>query len=408
MSEPTKAADSAAPAPATANPDINNPLTSALEAVAANPSMASTGDDYIEDMSKRLAAVLDPSAAAQPEPKPADPAPDKKDVGVDEDGLPLADPDAKPGPDGKDTPQSSWAKLRAKQEAAEKKAGEDEAKVAELEAKLKTPVIDPELKKRAELADQYAKELSLVKVEATEQYRQEVTVPAEGIVNRLDTIAKSYNPGLAAENFIAAFNIADPKERREKINTLTEDFDTVDQARVRTLAEDWYGILSKRDAIKANSESALAEARQLEEQGRLALTAREREAYKNSVSKPVETLKAALPTLALGDDESVQKALDKATASITADGFELDKPDVRAFAATSAAILPDLVAGLRARDARIKELEDTVSAYTKQSPRAASGSPVTTLPSATEMPAGTSLLDGIDARFAEFMRSNTR
>lgn len=411
MSKPTTAADSAAPAPATSEPI--NPLANAFDSIVTPPS----GDSYLDDVAKRFADAMNPQPPATPAPadpvKPAAPTetPDISPVtpGVDDDGLPLADPDAKPGPDGKDTPQSSWAKLRAKADAAEKKAKEFEARVAEYEAKLKNPVIDPELKKKAELAEQYEQRLALVDVEATAPYVQQVKAPAEALITKLDTLAKSYDEKLSADNFIAAFNIADPKARREELKNLTEDMDVVDQARVRTMAEDWSALLEKRDAIKANAAQALAEAKQMEEQNRLAMTARERETYSTAVNRTVEKLKAALPQVTPGDDESVQKLLQEAAAGVTDQSFELDKPEVRAFAAISGAILPGLVTGIRARDARIKELEDTVAAYTKQAPRGSSGSPVPSNPGTYEpTPPGMTYGEAAGRRFEEMLQSMNR
>ena len=140
------------------------------------------------------------------------------------------------------------------------------------------------------------------------------------------------------------------------------------------------------------------------------MTAREREAYNTSVNKTVDKLLAALPQITPGDDESVQKILDNARNAVTASGFEFDKPDVKAYAATAGAILPDLVAGIRTRDARIKELEDTVSAYTKQAPRASGGTPASVSPSSSnnDYRPGVPLSEVVGDRYEEFMRNLNR
>jgi hypothetical protein len=342
-----------------------NPVIAAIETVAPANSETTSANGILAAMEafSNPAAPAAPEAPASETPPPAEPTPD-----TDPD---LSDLPPNSTPEAKET----WKTLKqtkkqlAEQLDAERKSLEAERKLrSELEERVKTtPAVDPDVEAKLKRVEELEKKIAMVDIEATEAYQQSVVVPAKAIETVVDQIVKSYDGDDAqVDAILHAFTETNLKARREKLSELTADMDPMDAAEIKGKALAFQELLAKRDQLKTDAVSALKEAKAQEERKREQMTAMERAAYRTSVSEAKTRLAAGLKDKF---GESIVTALETAAESISGDKFEFSDPNVKAFAALSAAVLPTIVSTFTKQQAEIAELKATLGAYEKAAPK---------------------------------------
>lgn len=346
----------------------NDPVATALEAVApATPETGST-NGILAAMEAFQATVSAPPPAAPDTPPPAEPVtPDPEPVKAETDPD-LADlpPDATTQ-EAKDT----WKTLKqTKKQLAEQLENERKLRL-EYEEKVKKasepPPPDPEVEARLARMAELERKIAMVDIEATEAYQTNVIAPAREIEKAVELIVKSYDgTDDQVTAILHAYAETNLKARREKLADLTADMDPVDAADIRTKANQFHELINKRDQLKADAVNALKEAKAQEERKRDQMTQMERAAYKASVAEAKARLTAALKDRF---GESIVTALDTAAESVSGDRFEFSDPNVKAFAALSAAALPTIVSAFNQLKAEKAELEATLAAYDKAAPK---------------------------------------
>lgn len=266
----------------------------------------------------------------------------------------------------RDTLKSEVATLKEKLEAAGKPNPEHELTKKELEA-LKTKF------------SEYEGEISVTRVEATADFKKNVTTPRKDIVTAIGEIAKGYD--VPPEGLLAAIQEPDRAKRAEKLEEAITDLKKVDQEEIVQMARDW-----------ARTEKLAAEYRtdaskKLEEIERQSKGETEREASENRASYQSAAMQAwnrrleSSATVKRVDGQDAWNAiLDAAGKKISEiDVNNLDLEDV-ADMASAREIVPHLEESVKFFQKENKRLADELkaekarnAAFIAQSPAAGGG-----------------------------------
>lgn len=333
----------------------------------------------------RLSEVLDAPAPspAEPTPTPAAPTPSAEETPspTAEDSMagfleqPTETPaaPAEPTPAADDTPPPGLTSKAAetwktiKKENRELKAKYDEALKNQLseEQKAKLSQYEEQTRQLQEKLSRYEKEMVGVKLEATEEYQNQVTRPLETVRSSVQDLADTYELDLEALN--AAIVEDDRKARVRKLAQLGETMLEPDRLKLYKLAEDFDAVVDTKVKLEENAEKTLQE-----------FEAQRAEASRKAAVQDIEQVQKATETLwplmvkkaPILKDEKVAAAVRAEAASID---FSSARPDIKAYVALAGATLPKLVTALQKSDARVAELTAQIKAMTGAAPT--SGAP---------------------------------
>mgnify|MGYP006266379879 CR=1 FL=1 len=254
------------------------------------------------------------------------------------------------------------------------------AKYAELEKVLEEagskPPEDYEALK-AKVAE-YEQELSVTRVEATEQYKQSVVVPLNTVLTSAYALADKY--GVEEATLQAALSEKDIDKQSEMLQDLASAFTERDRLGLYRMADDVAILLKRRDEIKANAQSAYSTL--TEKQKREASEARTQ-----ALNSVYSTLSEKIPLLKNKDIASKVKSIVESTDVASA------KPDVQAYAAYAGALLPHIFKEYQSQASKIAELEKTIASFRKTVPKAGGGKQT----AVAAMPADVGFLEALES-----------
>ncbi len=301
------------------------------------------------DFMARFSAVPEIKDDPEPEVKPGDapepevkddpaPEPEKKE---NEEEEPSDEPPADAKDRSKWTELKRWGKghkeelLKERETNIGKLAEKDKAieerdrQIEELRSKAtdyesKVPEIE-ELRQKAARVDEIEKELSIHRVESSQEYKRTITDPLNAISSRLETIAKENDVDVNA--LFDAVAETDPAKQRTLLKEVLATLDDVDKPMVVRAAEDTRGILSKSAQMREDA----ANARKELEERQTAESAKAKEAgrkeFKSAVEKTMEGIKARIPHVELVKGETpegVFAAMAKEAAEIDFDSMTVE------------------------------------------------------------------------------------
>ena len=333
-------------------------------------------DSFINTLSARL-GVLDasPEASSEPPPDPAtdDPTPEPG-IETPEATEPVSEDPKVNIEDIDENTLNLDAKAKPKWGELRKELKEARARLAELEKQSVRPenstatndAIAAELETTKARLEEYERELSVVKVEASPEYKRLVTQPIESIIESVETMAKSYS--VDPEALVDAVLDNNARKQSEKLNDLIDALPDRDRQRLYRFADD---VLQIYDTDKRLREAAVAAKGELEqraareaEQARLAA----KREFQNTVEKTWDVFRERLaPVLEKADADALLKdALES--------DYDSASVELKSYSVSAGVLLPHLVKKISAKDARIAELEKTLKSYQKATPKAAEGS----------------------------------
>jgi hypothetical protein len=375
------------------------------------------------DFLSRFSAVPEIKEDAEPEVKPEDaPEPEVKDAPAPDpekkEGEEEEDPYGEQAPDPKDAnANKKWvelkgdikktkAELRAERDSVAGKLSEKDKAIEERDRQIeelrskatdyesKVPEIE-ELRQKAARVDEVEKELSIHRVESSQEYKRTITEPLNAISSRLETIAKENDVDVNA--LFDAVAETDPAKQRALLKEILPTLDEVDKPMVVRAAEDTRGILSKSAQMREDAANARKE---LEERQTAESTkAKEagRKEFKSAVEKTMEGIKARIPHVELVKGETPEGVFAAMTKEAAEIDFDSMTTEGKALAAGSGLALVRAlkVIGhlqtenktLRARTASDKETNPAI----KETPTKAPEKQATFRP----VPASVSFLDNI-------------
>lgn len=147
-------------------------------------------------------------------------------------------------------------KLIRKEAATETvRADTAEARISELEGEIQTLSAQvPDAQKLTDLEAKvvaYEKELAVVKVESTDEFRKSVTEPLVAAESELNSICANYQ--VPEANLRAALNEKDPAKRSALLSDLSANFNRIDVASFDRLTADIKRLESTRTSILSNA-----------------------------------------------------------------------------------------------------------------------------------------------------------
>lgn len=354
-------------------------------------------DDLFADPTPAAADPVNPTPADPVNPSPAsnDPVNSEKDdmaSFLEKDTTPAAsDPAVKSVEEDDKIPEgmaekagSRWKELKS--EIKEWKRKYEEATTSQIppEEITKLKNAEAEVASLREKLETYEKEITGVKLEATEEYQKRVTQPLDTVRATVEDLADTYELDIEALN--SAVVEDNRKERVKKLAQLAETMLEPDRLKLYRAAEDFDKIVDTKVSLEENAAETLKrfEIERADAQRRQSVE--ELRKQKEAADQMWELMSRKLPFLA---DESVAKAI-RAEAD-TVD-FNSADPGLRAYGAYAGAALPRLSKALREKDVRIAELERQIGAFKGAAPTAGGSAPASG-------PKPGTFLDAIEAGF---------
>jgi uncharacterized protein YdcH (DUF465 family) len=312
-------------------------------------------------------------------------------LGKEDPAPPAADPAVKVVEDDDKVPEGMTEKAGArwkelKSEIKDWKRKYEEATTSQVPpeelAKLKSA--EAEVASLREKLESYEKEITGVKLEATEEYQKRVTQPLDSVRATVEDLADTYELDIEALN--SAVVEDDRKVRVKKLAQLAETMLEPDRLKLYRAAEEFDKIVDTKVSLEENAAETLKrfEVERAEQQRRQSVE--ELRKQKEAADQMWELMTNRLPFLA---DPEVSKAI-RAEAD-TVD-FNSADPGLRAYAAYAGAALPRVRKALAQKEARIAELERQLGAFKGAAPTAGGSAPASG-------PKPGTFLDAIEAGF---------
>lgn len=368
-SAPTPAPTSAAPASTSPSPTTSKSVTTAVNDQITD-SVTSSSPDWLSSIDEAIKTGV----ASEKQEQVTDEQGDTESQLTEEKTVEEADEDeAEPIPNMTKAAGAKFKQLKSDLKTWKQKAAELEKQIAERPAQV--PEDYEQLK--AQLAE-YEQEISVSRVEASTQFKQAVIEPLNGVLSAAYSMASKYQ---VPENTMEAMlQEQDPAKQDELLQELASGFSERDRLNLYRLVDDVGVILHRRGEILNNA--ALARetiAQQAHEQ----FVTENKQAYEN-------VWKALSDKVPLFSDKTI--AEDVRTKAMGANLLEA-KPDIRAYAAYSGAMLPHLLKQNQTLTAKIAELEKTITGFRKTVPKAGKGHSVQ-----TERPSDMGFLEALEAQ----------
>lgn len=238
-----------------------------------------------------------------------------------------------------------------------------ESRLNELEATAK----DPAYVAMQEKLEAFERNTLLTRLEESTAYRTLVTEPIAALVAGADEIATRYE--LDADTLLEAIAMSDESEQEERLSEILAEVGERDKFRVYRIIEEIKPIIAQRDALKENSQAALAEAQALdEERSRASFADRAKERHSAAV-QVADKLKSKLTFLSSmeGVDFSV----------MSADAAKVNPADLDfvegAYQALAGKLLPKVASRILSQQREIDALTEQLAEYANAAPRTGGG-----------------------------------
>jgi len=322
-----------------------------------------------------------PTPPADPSTNPASPLPadsDKDDMAsfLEKEAAP-ADPDAssvKPDeaddkvPDGlTEKAGQRWKELKSEIKDWKRKFEEASTSQAPPEAVNKLKAAEAEATSLREKLESYERELTGVKLEATEEYQKRVIQPLDTVRATVEDLADTYELDIEALN--SAVVEDNRKERVKKLARLAEPMLEPDRLKLYRTAEEFDAIVNTKTSLEENAAETLQRFDRERADTQRRQSVAELHKQKEAADQMWELMARKLPFLA---DEATAKAI-----RAEADTVDFSSADsgLRAYGAYAGAALPRLSKALREKDVRIAELERQIGAFKGAAPTAGGSAP---------------------------------
>lgn len=253
-------------------------------------------------------------------------------------------------------------------------------KVSELEQQLaeRTPEIPEDYEELKTKLNEYEKEVAVSRVESSAQFKQAVITPLNGILAAAYSMAARYEVPEAAME--AMLQESDPVKQDSLLQEVVSGFSERDRLNLYRLVDDVGVVLMRREEILSQASEA-----------RKYLVEQEREKsiteHKTAMDSVWKVLSDKVPIFA--DKKVAEEVRNKAMGANLLEA----RPDVRAYAAYSGAVLPHLLKQNQSLSTKVAELEKTLAGIRKTVPRPGKGHSVQ-----SETPSDVGFLEALEAQ----------
>lgn len=253
-------------------------------------------------------------------------------------------------------------------------------KVAELEQQLaeRTPEVPEDYEELKTKLGEYEKEVSVSRVESSKQFKDAVITPLNGVLSAAYSMASRYE--VPEKTMEAMLQETDPTKQDALLQEVVSGFSERDRLNLYRLVDDVGVLLMRRDEILSQA----SEARQY-------LAQQEREKHTTEHTRAMDSvwkvLSDKVPIFA--DKKVAEEVRSKAMGANLMEA----RPDVRAYAAYSGAVLPHLLKQNQSLSTKVAELEKTLAGIRKTVPRPGKGHSVQ-----AETPSDIGFLEALEAQ----------
>lgn len=263
------------------------------------------------------------------------------------------------------------------------------AKYAALESKAQAAPVDvnalPEVQQLKARLEEQERELSMTRVEATEEYHQSVVEPLNHVLGLAGVLAEKYSVDTDALNKALAETNLD--KQSELLMDLAGGFSERDRMGLYRLADDVGVILKRRASIQQNAKDAFQTKQQREAAEKQTKDAALKQTREAAMADVLKVIQSKVPLMA--DKTVADDVLNRVRQT---DIFNAPA-DVQAYTAYSGALLPHVLRANKEQQSRIAELERTISDFRKTVPKAGGGKV-----EASELPEDVDFLTAIEDR----------
>jgi len=260
-----------------------------------------------------------------------------------------------------------WKELKSEIKDWKRKFEEASTSQAPPEAVNKLKAAEAEATSLREKLESYERELTGVKLEATEEYQKRVIQPLDTVRATVEDLADTYELDIEALN--SAVVEDNRKERVKKLARLAEPMLEPDRLKLYRTAEEFDAIVNTKTSLEENAAETLQRFDRERADTQRRQSVAELHKQKEAADQMWELMARKLPFLA---DEATAKAI-----RAEADTVDFSSADsgLRAYGAYAGAALPRLSKALREKDVRIAELERQIGAFKGAAPTAGGSAP---------------------------------
>jgi hypothetical protein len=371
MSEPAATEAPVSATPAQTEAPASSQSTQTAAATPAQPNDSSF--DWIGSIDEAITAGVKSEA----DPKEEDPKAAKEEP-VKEDGDKAAEEDVEELPTMSKAAGAKFKQLKAEVKTWKQKVADLEKQVAEKETAEQQFKVPEDYETLKNQVAEYEKEISVSRVEASPQFKQSVIEPLNGVLSAAYAMASRYQ--VPEQTMEAVLQEQNPAKQDELLQEMVSGFTERDRLNLYRLVDDIGVILQRREEILTNA----SQAREL-------LTKQEQERVSSETKQAMqnvwEVLSKKVPLFS--DTKIAEEVRSKALSSNLLEA----KPDVRAYAAYSGAVLPHLLKQNQSLTTKVAELEKTLAGIRKTVPKAGQGKTV-----AAEVASDIGFLDALEAQ----------
>lgn len=349
------------PAPA-AEPEVIEPVAEDPKPEATpepTPEPEAPSLNFLEHLDKRLDTLGD-EPEAEPEETPVEPEPSAEAPGDDDPAKDFATEDKLPEGWTAEA-KTQWGVLRKELAEERTKAKELEQKLSELTSKDPSTELEKQLEEVNSRVAQYEEELAVARVERSEEYQRVVTRPLQALMEASAAIAAKYNQD--PEALYDVFSEVDPAKQGTRLAEVVKDMSEPDRIRIYRMADDSASIFAKSAELQQNAGKALKE-----------LEAREAKAAEEQSKKHALEVRGAMKDV-FGLLEKRMPALEGTTLTSLLEAAQKDvnltgaPVDQQAYSLAAGVVLPELIKAVRAREAKVAQLEKELASFKKASPK---------------------------------------
>jgi hypothetical protein len=168
-------------------------------------------------------------------------------------------PEVLPG-QGTAQAQETWGRLRTSNQALSKQNAKLSTQLKDLQEKIrefdgKTPMASDEYDRLTGERDELVKELRLVKLEVTPEYKKAVSKPMEVVETEIKRLGTKYN--VNQHQIRSALTEADRDKQGELLSKVTDTFNDRDKMVLFRLADEAKEILRRRGVLQSDVKQAL-------------------------------------------------------------------------------------------------------------------------------------------------------
>jgi hypothetical protein len=362
----------------------------------------------IAEAFEKLQIAPEPPASEPSAPAPAEPAPEKSYANdpvertrvLEEASQKLRKPAELEGEpeSSEELPKEAaslkkWAVNMKKDWKAERSRREElEAKVAELESGRSAEAPEEVQRLRAQ-NEEYERELQVARVEATQEFKDVVTVPMQQIRGAIDSFSSKYE--IAQKEIYEALSDDDASARADKLSDLAAGMNDRDKYSLYELEKQYLAVEATREKVVSHAKLALQKIAEHREEEAKLQHGEAQKRYGAAFNQVWEITQQNLPMLRPieGDQEWNAQIQDIVTTASNPNFEGLDDTE-RAKVAIRSAAAPLLVNQFLQLYGKYQELEKAMSKYQAVTPRAGGG----TSPSAAPKEEFEGFLEAISAK----------